>query len=445
VYDGQYPDLLVCPECWDPKHPQEYLPPVTDPVTIYDPTGDPDAAQANITKVPLFNPTGAVDPASGFNEVVPLMPMSIKVVVNAALLNIISGPADGIINIPDPQGTVLGVTGTTSLQVPKLFYSSNDIETWSETAFDDVLGGSQIGDLRGIAYNGSRWVAVGAQWSPTDNVAIWTCDDNVITPLSEWTERTAPFTDVNSVGGLLDVEYANGVFIATGGFLVSPIRAPVARSTDGITWTDVSFAQSNIAKNLKYRSGDEWWLATGNGSLCRSLNNGLTWAVLGIFGVGGEVNDFEFTDLSTEGDRLRMHTARESAGSNNGVAYKDGAGDFTRSLTGSVSAFNVIKHNPNTGTLIAAGDSGQVYRSTNNGESYTQITGFSTFISFETGIYDNSVEAPYGFIIAGRNISSGEPVLYTSTDDGVTWVPRVTDGLHDSLIYDLASHNEVIG
>ena len=47
VYDGQYPDLLVCPECWDPKHPQEYLPPSFDPVTLYDTTGDPDALQAS--------------------------------------------------------------------------------------------------------------------------------------------------------------------------------------------------------------------------------------------------------------------------------------------------------------------------------------------------------------------------------------------------------------
>jgi hypothetical protein len=53
VYDGQFPDLLVCTSCWDPKHPQEYLPAVTDPVTIYDPTGDPDKFQAN-TQVVSF-------------------------------------------------------------------------------------------------------------------------------------------------------------------------------------------------------------------------------------------------------------------------------------------------------------------------------------------------------------------------------------------------------
>jgi len=57
VYDGQYQDLLVCPECWDPKHPQEYLPPVTDPVVIYDPTGDPDKEVAKDDTTPdIFNP-----------------------------------------------------------------------------------------------------------------------------------------------------------------------------------------------------------------------------------------------------------------------------------------------------------------------------------------------------------------------------------------------------
>jgi hypothetical protein len=45
-YDGQFPDLKVCPDCWDPKHPQEYLPAVTDPTTLYDPTGDPDKVPA---------------------------------------------------------------------------------------------------------------------------------------------------------------------------------------------------------------------------------------------------------------------------------------------------------------------------------------------------------------------------------------------------------------
>jgi len=53
VYDGQYPDLLVAPDEWDPKHPQEYLPDVTDPVVIYDPTGDTDKAAANTLAISI--------------------------------------------------------------------------------------------------------------------------------------------------------------------------------------------------------------------------------------------------------------------------------------------------------------------------------------------------------------------------------------------------------
>jgi hypothetical protein len=50
--DGYLRDLQVCPDCWDPYHPQERLPEVSDPVTLRDPTGDPDRAQASILEIP---------------------------------------------------------------------------------------------------------------------------------------------------------------------------------------------------------------------------------------------------------------------------------------------------------------------------------------------------------------------------------------------------------
>ena len=51
VYDGHFPDLLVCTDCWDPKHPQDYLPDIHDPETIYKPTGDLEVVAANTTVV----------------------------------------------------------------------------------------------------------------------------------------------------------------------------------------------------------------------------------------------------------------------------------------------------------------------------------------------------------------------------------------------------------
>ena len=57
IYDGQFPDLKVCPDCWDPKHPQEYLPSVTDPSVLYDPTGDPDEdAAKDASTTDIFDP-----------------------------------------------------------------------------------------------------------------------------------------------------------------------------------------------------------------------------------------------------------------------------------------------------------------------------------------------------------------------------------------------------
>ncbi len=84
VYDGQFPDLLVCSDCWDPKHPQEYLPPVTDPIVIYDPTGDPDKVQAStlVLTWPFFDGTS--------------MPLSVSVTINrSAVSQVDAGGGEG--------------------------------------------------------------------------------------------------------------------------------------------------------------------------------------------------------------------------------------------------------------------------------------------------------------------------------------------------------------
>jgi hypothetical protein len=94
VYDGQFPDLLVCPDCWDPKHPQEYLPPAFDPVTIYDPTGDPDKAQAN-TQFINFPPRD-----DGLTAIDPTLPLQVGVTINAQKFNLVNG--DGTGEIPGP-------------------------------------------------------------------------------------------------------------------------------------------------------------------------------------------------------------------------------------------------------------------------------------------------------------------------------------------------------
>lgn len=47
IHDGQIKGLLVCDDCYDPKHPLEHLPPLIDPMALRHATGDMDAAAAN--------------------------------------------------------------------------------------------------------------------------------------------------------------------------------------------------------------------------------------------------------------------------------------------------------------------------------------------------------------------------------------------------------------
>lgn len=60
-YDGQQPHLKVCDDCWDPKHPQERLPDVFDPVTLYKPTGDTEKSTANLQTID-YPPVGELMP-----------------------------------------------------------------------------------------------------------------------------------------------------------------------------------------------------------------------------------------------------------------------------------------------------------------------------------------------------------------------------------------------
>jgi len=125
IYDGQYPDLLVCPECWDPKHPQEYLPPTFDPVTIYDPTGDPDKSAAN-SLVMSF-------PPARLDVITPLLPLSIRATINATKYSVIDG--DGAIPDDPDEFAVTVLPLLTSISFDSQFGGDA-----GETNFDEALG-----------------------------------------------------------------------------------------------------------------------------------------------------------------------------------------------------------------------------------------------------------------------------------------------------------------
>ncbi len=73
VYDGEWPDMRVHPDEYDPQHPQEYIPDEYDPESLWDPTTDLDKAQADAGAInfPMFDfGAGAVIPLPLVNVVV---------------------------------------------------------------------------------------------------------------------------------------------------------------------------------------------------------------------------------------------------------------------------------------------------------------------------------------------------------------------------------------
>ena len=48
VADGYYPNLIVDPEWYEPKHPQESLPKVRDPTSLFRPAPDQDRSDATV-------------------------------------------------------------------------------------------------------------------------------------------------------------------------------------------------------------------------------------------------------------------------------------------------------------------------------------------------------------------------------------------------------------
>lgn len=58
VEDGHVPGLLVAPDWWEPRHPQEDPPSVKDPVALFRPTPEISIppGEGNAASAPLFAP-----------------------------------------------------------------------------------------------------------------------------------------------------------------------------------------------------------------------------------------------------------------------------------------------------------------------------------------------------------------------------------------------------
>lgn len=430
-YDGQYPDLQVCPDCWDPKHPQEYLENTFDPITLRDPTGDPDKEFANIVVVDPTNifrvdPQGAalaplggsvghdLEPGKpGLDEV--SLPLSLSLTVNQSQYDFIVGGTESIGEIPPPQGRVMGLTKVTGSERPRQYDSEDDITTWTlgDMTKEPPPGANQINDMNGLAYANDgegldRWVAVGIEVGGSGSAAIWTSDNDG----STWTERTS---QAGSGQEHYDVAWNGSLFVAVGD------NGSIETSDDGVTWTDRTSGTTLRLNTVKWTGSK--WLTVGNAGRVLSSTDGITWSNETFIGTN------ILSGIAINGSRIFV-------GSEDGRVYhSDNGGTSWTASTGDAFVGNLKGVAVGAGVVVATGNGRDVMRSTDNGVSFTLITGAS--LGFAVGatlaelIYEDG-DPGYGFVAAGAN-GSGQAYLATSAD-GESWDLRITADVAQSEI-----------
>lgn len=426
IYDGQYRDLLVCRDCWDPKHPQDFLPAMHDPVSIRDPRSDADtssiaAGYTDITWPPATGlPGGFGSPGGGSGEAggggvytQPAFLLGLKFQLSVSQFGVLGVNGGVNLEAPSPTGRIIAMTESTGTERPVQLDSDDDITTWTPKTFDrNPNGSNQVPDRLGIAYNGSgTWVCVGSGLGAEWSTPFTSTNDGF-----DWVPRTSQATVSETTQ---DVCWGASVFVSVGtiGFIET--------SPDGITWTQrVSGISTDL--NAVGHNGSDFYACGASGVVLTCENGTDDWDAVGaVVGSGTELNGIAFN-----GSRIFV------AAADGRVYWSDDAGDTWTANTGSafgVALFDVASDGDSI--VVAVGNEEDVYLSTDNGESFTVVTGsslgFNADATFACVIYDNG-EVPYGFIIAGDN-GSGQSYLATS-DDGSSWTLRVEDGVDYSHI-----------
>ena len=154
-----------------------------------------------------------------------------------------------------------GAGGSTG--VSKIAYSTDGITWTNATGSNSTL----LSHVSGFDYNGTRWVAVGADSTGAKGL-IYSTD------LNNWTDANQSFGTVGRA-----VRWANGKFIAVGQNNSGTVQFKT--STDGISWTSSTPANCvNPMTAIEYFPDTSTWFIGQGGSspIIRSTDNGVTWS-----------------------------------------------------------------------------------------------------------------------------------------------------------------------
>lgn len=293
----------------------------------------------------------------------------------------------------------------------------------SQTNFWELTNGPGASAISALAINSSGHIFV-----ETGNGIFFRSIDNGWT----WTQfyRT-------SIGPLA-FNSSDHIFAGTFGGSFPNFVTTVLRSTDnGATWIETRLTNSPVSAFAFNRSGHVF-AATDLSGVFRSTDNGDSWTQIGLVGAG----------ISSLVTNLSGHIF---AGTGNGIFRStDNGGTWVPAKTG-LTYKNVSKLVINSkGHLFAAVDTsfvldlepqrGGVFRSTDNGESWTFVmppftqppyTIYSDVWALAINSNDQVFAAAYHEVVP----SGPQGGVYRSTDDGDSWV---NTGLTDPTVLALA-------
>ncbi len=294
--------------------------------------------------------------------------------------------------------------------------------SWGATSTDDIIVTSQW------ELTGSLPASAGQVLSllMTSNDVLL-AGDRYDGHISRSVDRGANWADVGGYGDWLWAifESHNGVLFAavgdeSGG---TPYAARVMRSADeGLTWQETATTIPTIGNHVYtftevYENG-EWWLYAGaawDPSLYKTHDEGATWTSTSPLPGGGDIESMVYTSDN--------YLYAVSKWNNNVDRTNDGG--LTWQAMGDVpgvSGIYKILEASDGNLYVATGHEGsniegRIFRSTNDGYSWTSIADFSS--DNVTSVYD--LKEINGVFYAVGTANQTNEHIYRSIDFGTTW------------------------
>ncbi|WP_058302785.1 cadherin-like beta sandwich domain-containing protein [Gorillibacterium timonense] len=293
------------------------------------------------------------------------------------------------------------------------------------------------GTFRDILYDGSQYVAVGAQGN---DGTVWTSPD-----LSDWTLRTIS----PHVRSLKAAAYGNGAYVAVGDVYQS--KPALLTSADGASWTIQSpFTQSESLGDVAFGNGTfvavgSKYSGSANNPFLATSSDGVLWNkptlpasnAEALFSVTYANNQFivigyGYDDATYEVDTVSLWTSPD------GLVWTDRSAAYSNQ----------------TDTLANILYDGTKYIASGSDSSYQLFTRSSADLaswsapSFVTGAslsYSSlqSLQQKNGVLYLLGTNSSNAPALYYSADEGNTW-QEVPGNVANSEVGDLLEANGAI-